>query len=179
MADRITGILCLIRTADESGAGADGFVFVGFGGREFRLDSEDPNVDDFERNSNREYILGEPPHPDFITVDEPIVNPTHVSNRDKNDPRKGIELTTDDLDNGPAFIRFKGATWKIRTAKVRVYSSQGLVVKYLATENLKTGLWLGDDAGQTLRLPVTIPGPAFPPEPLPEHRLGNPILAPT
>ncbi len=54
----ITGILCQVVTGNFSGAGTDGRVYLGLGGREFRLDS---TADDFERASIREYVMGRGP----------------------------------------------------------------------------------------------------------------------
>lgn len=66
---KITGILCQIITGDIDNAGTDGRVFLGLGAREFRLDSDS---DDYERDSWREYILGEGPV-------EPNLPPPQVS----------------------------------------------------------------------------------------------------
>jgi hypothetical protein len=44
---RISGIVCPVITANMAGAGTDGRVYLGLGGREFRLDS---SADDFEKH---------------------------------------------------------------------------------------------------------------------------------
>ena len=44
----ITGILAQIITGDIDNAGTDGRVYLGLGGREFRMDSKE---DDYERGS--------------------------------------------------------------------------------------------------------------------------------
>jgi hypothetical protein len=50
-----------IKTGDRPDAGiVIGAVFLGIGGREFRLDSEEP---DFRQNSEAKFSLGEPVFP--------------------------------------------------------------------------------------------------------------------
>ena len=55
-------IFVRLRTRDAPKAGTDASVYVGIGGREFRIDSRDPDFDDFERNDDRTYILGKKPN---------------------------------------------------------------------------------------------------------------------
>ena len=55
-------IFVRLRTRDAPKAGTDASVYVGIGGREFCIDSRDPDFDDFERNDDRTYILGKKPN---------------------------------------------------------------------------------------------------------------------
>jgi hypothetical protein len=48
-----------LKTRDEDGAGTDGDVYLGIGGREFQIDKSDRN--DFERGDDATYILVERP----------------------------------------------------------------------------------------------------------------------
>jgi hypothetical protein len=74
----VSGILCQIVTGNVDAAGTDGRVYLGLGGREFRLDS---TADDFEKGSWREYILGAVP----ADLDLPPPR-APVRNADRNDP---------------------------------------------------------------------------------------------
>ena len=75
---QVTGILCQVITGKQSGAGTDGRIFLGLGGREFRLDS---SRDDYERGSWREYICGQAPL-------EPTLPPPQI--RVEKNPRNAL-----------------------------------------------------------------------------------------
>jgi len=84
----ITSLHVTIQTVATSGAGTDGDVYLGFGGREFSLDS---TADDFEAGSSRTYRLGA-----GATVQNAAVN----------DPRRP-QLTVENVDRFPVWVRFQ------------------------------------------------------------------------
>jgi hypothetical protein len=144
----VTGVLCQIITGNVDGAGTDGRVYLGLGGREFRLDSSE---DDYERSSWREYILGRGPV-------EPNLPPPQIRvlNPNRNDPRKGYVLDTAMLSRAPVYVRFEpegsGPDWNLRSAIVLVYTGEGqFVVAYFAAAGFDN-LWLGDGYGKILYL---------------------------
>jgi hypothetical protein len=143
---KVTGILCQIITGDVDGAGTDGSVYLGLGGREFRLDSE---RDDYERGFWREYILGAGPL-------EPDLPPPQirVQNAARNDPRVGLTLDTIHLSRTPVYIRFEpegsGDNWNLAFAAALVYSGQ-FVVGYTPPPEFDH-LWLGQAMGKVLYL---------------------------
>jgi hypothetical protein len=144
----ITGILCQIITSDIPNAGTDGRVYVGIGGREFRLDSE---KDDYERNSWREYVLGRGP------VEPDLPSPQiRVENPDDNDPRKGHPLHTERLLSSPVYLRFEpegdSPNWNVDTVFVLVYQGEGSFVGYFSLPTDFDNVWLGDPYGKTLFL---------------------------
>lgn len=145
---KVTGILCQILTGNVDNAGTDGRVYLGLGGREFRLDS---TADDYERGSWREYILGEGP-------DEPNLPPpqVRVTNKDYNDPRIGFPLDTVNLSHSPVYIRFEpegdSPNWNLRFAAALVYAGE-FVVGYVPPTEFNN-MWLGNPMGKILFLTV-------------------------
>ena len=143
---RISGILCQIITGNVGGAGTDGRVYLGLGGREFRLDS---SADDYEKHSLREYILGAAP-------DEP--NPpapqVRVKNADRNDPRQGLPLDSDNLSRTPTYVRFEphgaGDDWDLAFAAALVYGEQFITAYTLPADF--HNLWLGRASGTVVYL---------------------------
>jgi hypothetical protein len=95
---QIESIQVHIETGDESGAGTDGSIYVGVGGREFHLDT---SADDFERGSSHDYVLGE---------GSDVVNPA------VNDPRKQF-VQTEEVESFPIYVRFEpnnsGDNWNL------------------------------------------------------------------
>src|SRR3954470_7629539 len=89
----ITRIEANVRTGNRAGAGTDGNIFLGIGGREFVLDS---SADDFEQNSNRTYVLG-----------VSVPGETTVTNAAHNDPRTDYVLDSTFLERFPVYIRFE------------------------------------------------------------------------
>jgi len=144
---KITGILCQVITGNVSGAGTDGSVYLGLGGREFRMDS---TKDDFERRSSREYIMGAGPL-------EPNLPPPQirVNNPDKNDPRKGFPLDTANLTRAPVYIRFEPENsddnWNLKFAAALVYAEGKFLVGYLVPP-VFDNLLLGTGSGKVVYL---------------------------
>ena len=141
----ITGIVCGIGTGDVDGAGTDGRVYLGLGGREFRLDS---TADDYERGSRRDYIMGRGPN------DPPQPPEIQVVNGEQNDPRVGFALATTDLYKNPVYIRFEPAgsspDWNLHIAVVLVYVGEGQRETAFSPPFRFQNLWLGDRYGKIL-----------------------------
>jgi hypothetical protein len=144
---KVSGILCQVITGDVNGAGTDGNVYLGLGGREFRMDS---TADDYERGSWREYIMGAGPL-------EPNLPPPQirVRNAEKNDPRVGYALDTVNLPRTPVYIRFEPEgsddNWNLSFAAALVYSDGQFVVGYTPPRDFDN-LWLGQAMGKILYL---------------------------
>src|SRR5215813_2863948 len=136
---KVTGILCQVLTSNIKNAGTDGRVYLGLGGREFRMDS---SQDDYEQGSIREYIMGLGPL-------EPNLPPPQirVSNASDNDPRFGMPIDTINLSKSPVYIRFEpvgdSPNWNLAFVAALVYAPQ-FVIAYLTPVDFKS-LWLGDD----------------------------------
>ena len=143
---QITGILCQIITGDHSRAETDGSVYLGLGGREFRLDS---GVDDYQRGSWREYILGLGPQ-------EPNLPPPQirVNFATYNDPRSRFPLQTENLGRSPVYIRFEPESstddWRLDSAAALVYAPN-FVVGYVPPVEFEH-LWMGQRWGKVLYL---------------------------
>jgi hypothetical protein len=143
---KVTGIVCPIITGDVDGAGTDGDIYLGIGGREFRLDSRE---DDYERGSWREYVLGTAP------LESNLAPPQiRVRNWDRNDPTLRFLLDTNDLPRTPVYIRFEpqGAydNWNLFFAAALVYAGT-FCVGYAPPETFND-LWLGQASGKVLHL---------------------------
>jgi len=143
---QVTGILCQVITGKQSGAGTDGRIFLGLGGREFRLDS---SRDDYERGSWREYICGQAPL-------EPTLPPPQirVEKKEWNDPREGMIIEVSDVVKLPKYLRFEPKSgddnWNLAFAAALVYAPQ-FAAAYFAPADFKS-LWLGDSSGKVLHL---------------------------
>jgi hypothetical protein len=145
---KITGILCQIITSNIDSAGTDGSVYLGLGGREFRLDS---SADDYERGSWREYILGRAP------LEPNLPSPqTRVQNKDENDPRKLFPLDTVNLNRSPVYIRFEpegsGPNWNLSFAAALVYTGSSQFFAGFTPPNDFDNLWMGTPYGKILYL---------------------------
>ena len=124
----ITGSQGIVISGNVSPPGTDGDVFLGIGGREFRLDT---TADDFENFSDRTYILGS-----GANVNNPLIN----------DPRLP-QLDTDLLDRTPVYIRFapenRNDHWDLERVRVTVNPGPQEVVYEANVGNL----WLGVRSG--------------------------------
>jgi len=138
----VTRITCIINThADAgSGAGTDAAVFLGMGGREFRLDVQGP---DFERDAvGDQYTLG-----DGANIRRP----------QENDPRQPSVLKTTTLDGFPVYFRYapqdSSDHWRLGGAVVFVYrGDEQLANAYVADVPAESGIVLGRNAGEILHL---------------------------
>ena len=134
----ITKLEVDITTGDESQADANGPVYLGFGSREFRLNR--PGVDDFKRNSNNTFILGDG---------------SNVANAAENDPR-AFTIEADDVGKYDVYIRHDppgDKKWLLRDVTV---TATGPGINYIykvgnpvvGGGNIAApGIWLGRDFG--------------------------------
>jgi hypothetical protein len=148
-------IFLRLKTKRIAGGGTDGDPYLGIGGREFFIDSFDPDVNDFESGSNRQYYFGATPPTPFTQIG--------VSSPQFNDPRKPDPLITDNMDQFPVYIRFepkhKDDFWCVEEVEVRVNPvGNTQVKKYAALPGSANFLWLGPGRGKYLGLfSVTAP----------------------
>jgi hypothetical protein len=143
----VTRILCQVLTKDVSGAGTDGSVYLGLGGREFRMDT---THDDYERGSWFEYLLGDG---------------ANINSANDNDPRRPYPVDTTTILDFPVYIRFEPVSsndnWKIYFAAALVYVGDPVQFEgafYTPLDN--DGLWLGQSFGKVLFMP-RVPGYEF------------------
>ena len=141
---QVTGIVCSIFTQGVENADTEGSVFLGLGGREFRLDSK---LDDFERGMHTIYILG-------LAPTEPNLLPgqVRVNNPNGNDPAQDFLVDTDSLDALPKYIRQEGDDhWNVCLASAKVYSNGQFIVSYSTPDGFFR-FWLGPKYGRVLHL---------------------------
>jgi hypothetical protein len=140
----VNRITVTLATGNRDGAGTDGEVFLGIGGREFKLD--DPNLPGHGAGASVEYVLG-----DGATV----------ANKERNDPDEDLRLKTDDLEGFqfPVYIRFKGVTdndtWNLEAATVLADSSDG-IQEWKRMAGNANNLWLGNQFGNVCYLRQTM-----------------------
>jgi hypothetical protein len=137
----ITSIQFALQTADVSGAGTDGDVYLGFCGREFSVDT---SADDFERDSSRTYTFGEG---------------ANVQHAAQNDPRLP-QLRIENIDRFPVYVRFgpqsRDDNWKLLRAEVSVHGQffprwdTGDVIPF----GEAGGIVLGTHAGLVVQIPL-------------------------
>jgi hypothetical protein len=137
----ITRILLKIQTANTIGAATDGGVFLGIGGREFKINT---SINDFEQNLSQDIVMGD------INVNPPALP---VYNPGDNDPRIGYAIDSSDISQSPIYIRFEPKTnednWHIKSLFVQVIGSEG----YSLSATPGTGfdhLWLGYKFGKII-----------------------------
>jgi hypothetical protein len=146
----VNTIFLRLNTKGIEGAGTDGDVYLGIGGREFSVDSKYESYDDFEPGNVRYYIFGEEPHPlvDYLPEDNDFTLTTSVLYPEYNDPKQPYPLDTDDMDKFPVYIRFEPEDdddfWCLEGVIVRVnpLTKTTQVKRYDALQDEKF-LWLG------------------------------------
>ena len=149
MAD-VERIILEIVTASEPGSEPDGAVFLGIGGREFRIKSAS---EDFKATGQPEwFILG--PH----TPEQSLEKPLHPAIEHFNNPIRHYSLTEKDVSEFPLYIRFVPTSgddnWQIARVRAEVPGSAD-PFHYETFENLtgeEATLWLGDRSGNILYL---------------------------
>lgn len=139
MEGQVRRIVVDITTSYATGAGTKADVYLGAGGREFRL-----RVDksDFDRGGELSYQLGED---------------ANVRDPDRNDPRTGLPLTVTDIVSHPVYIRMvpknERDDWNVENVKVRVlHDIDRRAVRYTALDGPSHNVWLGLQSGTTLHL---------------------------
>lgn len=121
---------------DTGSYGTDGKVYLGLGGREFRLNS---GVDDFIANSApTTFVFG--------------LGST-VNNSPDNDPRSPFPLTTENVDKYPIYIRFEPSSdtdiWTLASVTVSIFTTTTAVKTYGGLAG--TGIYLILGARSTKR----------------------------
>jgi hypothetical protein len=135
----------LVTDHAKESAAARGMVFLGLGGREFRLDI--PDYDDFDQGDHTIYELGEG---------------ANVSTAERNDPRTGYQLTAELVAARPAYIRFEPQgrmlaslesrdDWHLAEVRVRVLVGQE-ELRFSALDGPQESIWLGLQSGLILYL---------------------------
>jgi hypothetical protein len=136
---QINSIQLHIQTGNLSGAGTDGDVYLGLGGREFSVDT---TSNDFERGAARVYILGDG---------------ANIQNAAVNDPRNP-QLFTERVANFPVYIRFqpqsRSDNWQLQRADVRFNDSLHIDwdTVNLVENDPQKGIWLGVRSGLVVHL---------------------------
>jgi hypothetical protein len=131
-------IIVELHTDSDEGASTKGQVFLGLGGREFRLDIK--GHDDFDQNEEAIYELGEG---------------SNVLNSARNDPRTGMPVTIEAVTTFPAYIRLAprkdSDDWKLALVKVVAIGGDH-EVRFAALDATNEDLWLGPQSGNCLYL---------------------------
>lgn len=137
----ITRILLKIKTANTEGAGTDGNVYLGIGGREFKIDT---SINDFEKNVSQDIVLGD------IHVNPPALP---VNNPGGNDPRTGYVIDSSDISQSPIYIRFEPKSnednWRIESLFVQATGTEGYILS-ATPGNGFDNLWLGHKFGKII-----------------------------
>lgn len=130
-----------ITTTFAKGASTKGAVFLGLGGREFRLDIDDH--DDFDEGDETTYVFGEE---------------ANVMFPERNDPRVGVPLSLKDATDFPVYVRLepqgKEDDWELANVRVRISAESG-IVELAALQGASDRVWLGRESGTILYLRVS------------------------
>jgi hypothetical protein len=137
----ITKIDAHIRTANVGGADTSSWIYLGVGGREFLLDTDQT---DFARDADQHFLFGDGSN---------VVNPEY------NDPRTP-PLDTHDLRYFPVYIRMEGAgsvqPWCVEWASVTVNPDTSNAHRFIhpSLEEVtdRNRIWLDDKYGKALWL---------------------------
>ncbi|MER7623852.1 hypothetical protein [Streptomyces sp. NPDC126503] len=134
-----------VQTASETPAKTTSRIYLGFGGREFRLRTQSSPGNDFAPGARQDFYLGADPN---------------VAQPERNDPREP-RLPATALD-GEVYLRLHPAgdhrDWVIERARVHVFSGAQELAVYDtpalrdANSPLKHKIWLGDDSGHIYHL---------------------------
>lgn len=138
----ITRIDVFVKTANVLAAETHSRVYLGIAGREFRLSTGSAN--DFGRHTETTFVLG---------VDSNVQEGTYV------DPRFP-QLTTDDLDRYPAYLRHDGEgdqpAWCLERAMATVNPHSEIKHRFdnpnLVEDAENRRIWLDDKYGNVLHL---------------------------
>lgn len=137
----IRTILIRIKTGVD---GTDGHIYVGIHGREFYIDSGEPNddFDDFTPRGDRVYICGESPSGTTLPN-----NWTMILNPPFNDPSKRYPLDTDNLDIYPVYLRFEPThendTWRVQYVSIEINPNpERPMIKYEALDEFDNNIFL-------------------------------------
>lgn len=131
-AANVTRIDLRLVTGDRDNAGTDAIVYLGLGGREFRINRD--GIDDLERGADEIFTLG---------------LGSNISDSSDNDPRSPFPLLTQNLNSFPKYIRMVATGdapgWNIEFVSVTVNPGVGQrVISGLAGG---AHIWLCDTCG--------------------------------
>lgn len=152
----VTTILARIVTHDIPNAGTNAHVYLGIGGREFYIDSNNEvgsGYNDFERGDDRMYSLGEKRFADT----HPVLKPND------NDPRSPYALDFALLDKFPVYIRTElnvndnAPDWALKSVDVQAYGPTEFR-SYWAPQNEDDYFGLGQYIGEAVYLLGLDPG---------------------
>lgn len=136
-------------------------VYLGIGGREFRIESDDASLNDFERGTQWFYILGK--DRDIGQIDDPplrrkVINMTYDG---KNSILEHYPLDTDYIPHGnspdliyrfPVYIRLEGNEhWALSGAACQIFYGPGVddYLYYVPPWNdPEEYIWLGPSSGK-------------------------------
>lgn len=129
-----------IATGFASGAGTRGDVYLGLGGREFRLRVDQGS--DFEQGAEMSYQLGE---------DGNVLDPA------RNDPRVGRPVRVGDVLGHPVYVRMQPRgdkdDWNVDAVQVRVlHEDERRAIRFSALDGPSENVWLGAQSGTMLHL---------------------------
>lgn len=127
-----------ITTSFAKGAGTEGQVFLGLGGREFRLDID--SYEDFDRGEEVTYEMGEN---------------ANVNLPERNDPRQGFPIHLEDVLSRAVYLRLvpddKSDDWNLANVRVRVQAGDE-DVRFSALDGPQDNIWLGPQSGNWVHL---------------------------
>lgn len=129
----ITSIEVSITTGNN---GTYGAVYLGIGGREFRLNRLGQN--DFMKNNVSQFVLGDASH--MFSVAKP----------DDNDPKQPLPLDSFDLELHPIYLRLAGANahWQVVAGMIKVHA--GPASQAIRILPAGASILLGPDSGEFL-----------------------------
>lgn len=147
MVSPVESITVNVRTANFPGADGRGRLFLGIGGREFRLALPE-SPDSFGADSLKTFVLGQS-DPEIPTSQGNVMNPEF------NDPRTHYNMNEDDVDRFPKYLRFEpsapassvGGLWALAYSGLLVRLTDDRILRYEALRNPQGGanfLWIGD-----------------------------------
>jgi hypothetical protein len=136
----IRQIQVTVTTSDINAAGTNGKIFLGIGGREFRLDKPG---DQFERGDIDTFIIGE-----GSNIENPNRNDLPIPNGTQDSPK----VTYNDVMKFPKYIRFEprndGDNWNIDQVTVTTLPKTNV----FQGPNPQGNIWLGKRSGLFLGL---------------------------
>jgi hypothetical protein len=136
MANGVNFIQLGLTTGSIVDASTDGWVYLGIGGREFRVAR--PDIDDFQFGQTNSYRFGAGANVEFPGENDPRTPPLS------------------DVGSRPVYIRFRALdnnradAWLLKRAKVTVNGSE--LPRYWMRDLSGNGIWLGRRQGEILGL---------------------------
>jgi hypothetical protein len=129
---KITRIDVNVQTGDDAGADTNGNVYLGFGGREFYLDT---SADNWKRGGVDHFVLAH--------------TGANILNAQVNDPTNP-PIFEEDVDRFPAYVRFQPRDGNDRwglTRAVVTFNNKVLPQYQVGAVTTHVYLWLGTKSG--------------------------------